>query len=339
MKILVFEYISGGGLATEVLPQSLAREGDLMVRALLDDLLQIEGCRLTVMRDARLEPPRITRGGREPEWVEVGPQNELEQVWKSALRSVDAVWPIAPETGGVLERLCRDVLAHGKHLLSSPPDTVAATAAKLATLRHLESRGIEVVPSVRLCEFHDEFLEPWVVKPNDGVGCSGVRLVRNKKDLQRLIEQPPAESLIIQPFIEGEAMSLSALFKRGEGLLLSCNRQNVIIREGHFCLTGCQVNITPLDHCVFSELTGQVARAFPELFGYAGVDLILVDGIPKILEVNPRLTTSYAVLSRALQRNVAAMVLDLVPSHSALPELRCSDGSSLAITLEENDES
>jgi len=38
MKILVFEYITGGGFNKQDLPDSLAREGRLMLHALLDSL-------------------------------------------------------------------------------------------------------------------------------------------------------------------------------------------------------------------------------------------------------------------------------------------------------------
>ncbi len=38
MKILVFEYITGGGFNKQELPDSLASEGRLMLNALLDNL-------------------------------------------------------------------------------------------------------------------------------------------------------------------------------------------------------------------------------------------------------------------------------------------------------------
>ena len=49
----------------------------------------------------------------------------------------------------------------------------------------------------------------------------------------------------------------------------------------------------------------------PGLWGYAGVDLIVSDQGPVVLEVNPRLTTSYAGLSQALNMNVAEKILAL----------------------------
>ncbi|MCI0666912.1 MAG: ATP-grasp domain-containing protein, partial [Methylococcaceae bacterium] len=148
----------------------------------------------------------------------------------------------------------------------------------------------------------------------------GTRLVRKKRQLHSLQATRRAKNLIIQPFLEGDSMSLSGLFKQGDVLLLSCNRQNIELRNDYFSLTGCTLDVVPAASGVFSNLARAIARAIPALFGYAGVDLVLVDGRPVVLEINPRLTTSYAGLSKAINRNVAAMVLDLLSPASRVPD-------------------
>ena len=56
--------------------------------------------------------------------------------------------------------------------------------------------------------------------------------------------------------------------------------------------------------------TGTAHRcSLPGLWGYFGVDLILSGGGPVVVDVNPRLTTSYAGLRPALGINAAGMVL------------------------------
>jgi predicted ATP-grasp superfamily ATP-dependent carboligase len=50
------------------------------------------------------------------------------------------------------------------------------------------------------------------------------------------------------------------------------------------------------------------------LWGYAGIDFIDTDAGPLALEVNPRLTTSYAGLRRAMGINPALLVLELPDS-------------------------
>lgn len=310
-----------------------------MLQALLNDLTAVGGNRLTVMRDARLQPPqaRTLNGGLER--IQVGAGDDLDAVWKSAIRKVDAVWPIAPETGGVLDQLCHDIQAEGRSLLNSPAEAVALTAAKLRTLWHLKQCGVDIVPTVGLADFRDQFRGPWVVKPDDGAGCGYTRIIRTRQALKHFQEIPSADNFIIQPYLEGTAMSLSLLCKQGDALLLSCNRQHIVILDDSISLAGCTVNVSPQNRTVFSGLAGAIARAIPELFGYVGVDLVLVNGRPKVLEVNPRLTTSYAVLSRALNQNVAALVLDLLPPGSRLPDRTRSGGRSIEVVLAEVHES
>jgi predicted ATP-grasp superfamily ATP-dependent carboligase len=66
-------------------------------------------------------------------------------------------------------------------------------------------------------------------------------------------------------------------------------------------------------------LLDTVASAVPELWGYAGVDLLRTPTGLRVMEINPRLTTSYAGLSRSLGVNVARMTLDLLET-GALPD-------------------
>ena len=71
----------------------------------------------------------------------------------------------------------------------------------------------------------------------------------------------------------------------------------------------------------FERIANGVAKALPGLFGYAGIDVIVTEQGPVVLEVNPRLTTSYVGLGEALGCNVVALVLDLAAG-KPLPKLR-----------------
>ncbi|MEY4210267.1 MAG: hypothetical protein RLZ92_646, partial [Pseudomonadota bacterium] len=53
MKLLVFEYICGGGIADQTLPDSLAAEGSLMLQALIDQLKDLATIQLLIPLDKR----------------------------------------------------------------------------------------------------------------------------------------------------------------------------------------------------------------------------------------------------------------------------------------------
>jgi hypothetical protein len=53
-----------------------------------------------------------------------------------------------------------------------------------------------------------------------------------------------------------------------------------------------------------------LAAAAGGLRGYLGIDLVLADGGPRVIEINPRLTTSYLGLRRVAGANLAGFILD-----------------------------
>lgn len=333
MKVLVFEYVTGGGLAAETVPASLFREGGLMRDALLRDLSGIPEVRPVALRDARFAVSADT--ALLAEWIAVTGRGEAETRFRDCLGYADAAWPIAPETGGVLERLCREVERAGKPLLTSPAAAVRIAAGKRATAERLEARGVPVVPTVPWEAARPPSF-PAVVKPDDGAGCGGARLLETPEDWDRFAETRPAGPYVVQPLVEGDALSLSVLFGHGEARLLSGNRQRVVREQGGFVLKGCGVNTIRDDAGIFRTLAERIGRALPELWGYAGVDLIRSEQGLHVLEVNPRLTTSYAGLGRSTGLNPAALVLDLW-REGRLPEFEAMSRQPVEISLEPND--
>jgi predicted ATP-grasp superfamily ATP-dependent carboligase len=116
----------------------------------------------------------------------------------------------------------------------------------------------------------------------------------------------------MQPYIKGKAMSLSCLFYYGEAYFICCNEQHVQIEQQQFVLTACTVHVQAEQAQQYQQLCSNIAAAIPELFGYVGIDFIQTDsGEYLILEINPRLTSSYAGIQAALGINIAAQVLRL----------------------------
>lgn len=311
----------------EPIPQALAVEGGLMRKALVDDLLAVPGVEPVVLQDDRLSSPGH---GQPAQTISIPAEAPFQAIWLSSIQACDAVWPIAPETGGLLERLCLDVENAGKVLLTSPAAAVRLAASKSATASRLAGHGLAVVPTVPIKEPQRR---PFVIKPDDGAGCEGSRIVREGDDFPLPTE---AGNWIAQPFLEGEALSLSALFAQGKARLLSVNRQVIEQTATGFILKGCHVNAHLDPEGRWQHLAGQVAQAVPELWGYAGIDLILGQDGPVILEINPRLTTSYAGLHQATGENPASRVLELWKT-GVLPTPRIHPGIPYEIVLEKSD--
>jgi predicted ATP-grasp superfamily ATP-dependent carboligase len=305
MRIFVFEYVTGGGLAGGPMLAELIAEGDLMLRSLVSDLTAIPGVQVEISRDERLPATGLTVPIH---WV--GSQDDLIGTLRRGIADADAVWPIAPETDGALARVSHAVLAAGRTLLNSHPRAVAVASSKHDTVAALCKRALPVVPTWRALDAPCESRGCWVLKPDQGVGGLGAKLVRGGEALHRAVaELAHPESWVVQPYLRGQSASLSLLIDHDDAHLLACNTLRIAIRDDGFALLGCGVNGLDGDRDYCAALGRAVAAAIPGLWGFVGVDMIVTRQGPVILEVNPRLTSCYPGLSRSLGTNVAEMVV------------------------------
>ncbi len=280
-----------------------------MLRALIDDLVLIPGVRVITTRDARL-PPLAVAG------IEMHVIPETDR-WMPRLRELlgfaDAFWPIAPETGQTLESLCA-LCDGGPLLLNSSAAAVRCAASKYHTAKALEQAGL---PCVKTWSARDAWYQEavpgteWVAKPDDGLGCEGVRIVSD-------VSHAVGDGDVIQPYIQGRAVSLSVLYGSDEHRLAGVNLQEVERRDDKLSLKACVVNGIRDRHSEFDTLAEQIGHAITGLAGYVGIDCIEQDGAIRIVEINPRLTSSYVGLRRSLGVNPAACVISLL-GQSATP--------------------
>ncbi len=320
MRVFVFEYITGGGCVGSDMVAGLAAEGDMMLCAVVRDLLELADVQVLIARDARLDavdlPVDIC-------WV----YDDWPSVWRNCIAVADAVLPIAPETGGVLEKLCRLICESDRRLLNSRPEAVAITASKLSTIEHLGGAGLPVVPCWRADRIPQLTDRPWVVKPDRGAGCIDAHLLNSPADLESFLGQQTAlADWVVQPYLLGVAASLSLLMEQDRVCLLACNLQRIVQMDDRFSFLGCLVNGIESDLEPLLALGQGVGAAIPGLWGYVGVDLVMTADGPVILEVNPRLTTSYAGLSRSVGVNVARLLLQLDNRDCHLPATLMTSG-------------
>ena len=329
MKILVFEYIVGGGLAQDELSASLVREGELMLQALANELAIVPGVQQTILLDKRCKELVLPNN---IETILVSAEQDIYDLLAELIDDFDYVWPIAPEMGAVLQNL--SVLLEGKSkcLLNSSSEAVALCTDKYKTSLVLTKTGINTVETIQLDRFSNQFVAPWVIKPKDGVGCVDSYLVSDKGQLDKIVKQIVDKSdYIIQPYIKGESLSLSCLFKNGQAWLLCCNQQQISIVQNRFELNACVVNLANGNRRVYQRLVDRIALEIPGLWGYVGIDLIQSEfASPLVLEINPRLTTSYVGIQPALGINVAKMVLDMIDKR---PQVICTQNEQITVLI------
>jgi len=329
MRIFVVEYITGGGLLKDELASGLLTEAETMLSALLEDLAVMPGVQVLLSRD-----PRLSRASLPVDIFAPRQVDDIWQQWCHCMERCDAVWPIMPETGGLLERISRLALELGCKLIGSRPEAVRLAASKLQTSRCLGRHGIDVVPTCTPENVVPDRTSRWVAKPDDGVGCEGIRILDKPDALAAYLDPDSCEDYVLQPYIEGTPASLSILCHKGEACLLSANLQQVIELDGRFHVRGILVNgLKQIDG--HAELARSIAHAIPGLWGYVGVDLICTNSGPLVLEINPRLCVSYAGLHRTLGLNPARLVLSLLSEGPpVLTDRHMEQGGSMTLNLE-----
>jgi predicted ATP-grasp superfamily ATP-dependent carboligase len=302
MRVFVYEHLSAG--LAEASGELLAA-GREMRDAVARDLLRIEGCAVSVAAGAQAAevpaPARVVRprpGISAPEFV----------AQQAGLH--DRVWVIAPETGGVLTRLRREVDAD--RWLGCDAASIALASSKRATLARAAEHGL-VTP---MAFASSPATRRWVVKPDDGAGAMATRVhnthaaARDDVDTRR----EHGEAAELEAWVVGDPLSLSLLCAQGHAEVLSVNRQQLAIDAvGVLSFVGVQANVLSRMDERFRALQSWAAalvRAVPGLQGYVGVDLVWhPQRGPVLIEINPRVTMAYAGLSETLRRNLAAAVL------------------------------
>lgn len=283
MRLLVYEHLTACNDAS--LPASLRSEGAAMRDAVRADFAACPGVEVVASSDD----------------------------------AYDAALVIAPEMGGVLTEVVRQIERRGRIRLLSPSSTFCSWASdKSRVAETLSGAGVSMPRGLLLQSSqavpHD-FPLPAVLKPNDGCGSQGIFVIRpgcnDEHSATAGLEGPRR----VEEYVPGLAVSVAVLRgPAGVFPLPACWQR--IADDGTCAYLG---GSCPLD-AALNERAERMARhaaaAMPEGSGYIGFDLVLgpsADGSRDFLiEVNPRLTMSYVGLRARSETNLAAAMLDVV---------------------------
>jgi predicted ATP-grasp superfamily ATP-dependent carboligase len=313
MRVFLYEWITGGGLVEESgrLPASLLAEGSAMVAALAADFAAIPDCRVTAFRDMRLHEPVLSRC----DVVEIHSKPEWGEAFYRAAGEADWTLVVAPEFDDILLNTVRQVERAGGRLLNATAEFIAIASDKHQTAERLRKAGVPA-PLGRVLEADEEKLPtdfdyPAVLKPLHGAGSQHTLLVHGSKD-----EPPPHPwPRRLEEFREGQAASVALLCGRADRVALPACWQH-LSSGGRFTYRGGAIIEDESLAKRAAALALNAIEAMPTSKGYVGVDLVLGaagDGRDDVvIEINPRVTTSYVGLRRAVGQNLAKTMIDVV---------------------------
>jgi predicted ATP-grasp superfamily ATP-dependent carboligase len=314
-RIVLYEWCCSGGLADEDARGELAgivAEGRAMLAALAADAVRDQSLDVTVLVDASHALTLPDRARRRS----VPPGGEIATLVTAAR---DATWTVivAPETEGILRSRIAAVRAAGGRVLAPADAFLAIASDKQATVNALAAAGVPVPAGRALAAgaaVPAEFHMPAVRKLRDGVGCDGFALLTSAGDVA-----PAPSAMRLEAFVVGTPVGVSCICGPGAIESLPPMRQR-FTAAGPLRYLGSEPLESRAERDRATTLARRAVAAVAHAAGgdapagWVGVDMILGardDGrADRVLEVNPRLTTSFVRLAAASPRSLVRAMLD-----------------------------
>ncbi len=313
MRVLIYEFIAGGGMVHTALPRDLLPMGHAMLRAVVSEFAAA-GCEVVTTRDHRVPHTPAAHN------LTITSAADLVAVFDDLPRLCQAALVIAPEFDGILESLLRRVEKSGVRNLGCASIVAQLCSDKLALSRHLLDAGVPT-PATVAWSPGQRIAFPAVVKPRYGVGCEDTFICRSDADLAKL---PPRTDWISQPLLPGAPASVS--FVHGRPLLAGSQR---IEGQAQLRYRGGTLPLPPeLSHRAAS-LGDRCLRTLPGMASYIGIDLLLGESPEQdaVVEINPRITMSFIALQLLCATNLARAILDPVAPLSFRDSALSYDGN------------
>ncbi|MEJ2243527.1 MAG: ATP-grasp domain-containing protein [Candidatus Bathyarchaeota archaeon] len=322
MNLLILEWICGGGYSGQKLSSNILSEGYAMLRCFIADC-KTAGHTVTTFLDPRLaifNPPN-----KADKIISIASQKELYKKFAEISSLVDGVYIIAPESGQILENIVKTAEKDGGSSFNCKSETIKRVSNKMTTYETLKNHGLQVPESI-LVNINENFNNvkcltkklgyPLVFKPLDGVSCGGLSVVKTEKDimmaLKKVAKESTSKQFIVQKKIDGKNASVCVFSDGNKTVSVSLNQQFVTMAtpENESKYYGGAV---PYNHSLEKEALETAEKAVETLKGlkgYVGVDMVLTDKEPVVMEINPRLTLSYVGLQKAVNFNPAQAIID-----------------------------
>ncbi len=326
-------------MADRPLPASLLREGRAMHAAVIADLLATPGCHVATTLDERQRVSSTLAASPFLEVEYVDEATREQAAFDRLCIETDVTLVIAPETGNELHRRVQRVVDWQRPTLNCEPHAIDLCGDKLRLAEHLLNRGIATIHThaVQANENPwDVFAGDCVVKPRDGAGSWMTFLIpdRNAISWERIRNEMKAaevfESAIIQPHIAGKSLSVGCLCDSvGNVEIFPIARQSLNGPNFEYQGGSLPAELEYRAVAAIHELVRSACASIQGLRGYVGIELLIPEASPTspvIVEVNPRLTTSYIGYRKLCRDNIAERMLPAFVSQSLQP-LRWNSGS------------
>lgn len=295
-----------------------------MLRSLISDC-KAAGHNVTIFLDSRLAAFNLPN--KADKIISLSSREDFYKKARELSSSVDGVYVIAPESDQVLETIVKTVEEAGGTSLNCSSEAIKRVSNKMTTYETLKNCGLQVPETIVVNTTNDpssikskikKLGYPLIFKALDGVSCAGLSIVKTEKNIPKALEKVRQETtnkqFIVQKRVKGKAASVSVFSDGKNAVAVTLNQQFVTLTtpdEDSSYYGGAIPFKHPLEHEALTTAKNAV-ETLGGLKGYVGVDMVLTNKGPIVIEVNPRLTVSYVGLRKVVNFNAAQAIIDAV---------------------------
>ncbi len=280
-KILIFEYITGGGIIEKKVDNSLLLEAQFI----LDSLTNTMNYQIDFFCDYRHKY-------KNKKGAIIVSKNNSEIIYNSNfINKYDYYLPICPENQMIYYNYVKKIAPVLNNVNLSCTKTILTTSDKLTFKEVCNKKNL---PNPDLFDFN-KGKKLYVEKDRSGCGCANTRIVKDN--------QTHKKDRIIERYIPGQSYSISLHISQKSYYIMSINKQIMQKKNSYIKLKALLVNIYPSFKNHLYNFIDDILSVFPNLRGFVGLDFIEYKGELFLIEINARYTTSMSLIERCKSKH------------------------------------
>lgn len=237
------------------------------------------------------------------------------------IKSYDCIVFIAPEDEHIQCEITKIIEDANIKKIASNASASEICSSKIKTYNNISN--VLKIPTLKvevenICyDSISEFISEnkvCILKPDDRTSSDFIYKIHTLDEFKekiKLYEDADINVALLQKYINGESISISAICSSDDSKIISINSQEINEENNNkIAYNGC---ITPINHPLREEIikiSHKIIEQIPGLYGFIGIDYIIDDDKIYMVEVNSRFTTPFIVLSQNCSENLMEIIID-----------------------------
>jgi predicted ATP-grasp superfamily ATP-dependent carboligase len=283
-KILIFEYITGGGLIENKLNYSLINEANII----LDSLIKESKNTVHFFCDYRHKYKNNNNA------ILVNPDNKDIIFDSNFISKYDYFLPICPEIDLILFNYVKKIRQKKITNIHISDNKSLLIASDKLMLKDVCNQNMILNPDSYSSKSKNN---KFITKDRYGCGCNNISIINNPL-------RKNSSNMIHENYIPGKSYSANLYIKDSGYKLISVNQQHITRINTSFKLNSIDVNIHSTFNNTIYKFIDDILNVIPGLRGFIGFDFIFNNNKIYLIEINPRFTTSMALIENCKNNHI-----------------------------------